>query len=281
MSNGLAINIPTTFSRVLSDLSFIPDVKPDALAYSGFYGGSLAESIVNSAKGATASQVSGETIRNADRVSYGKGYLSVTGTGGDTSGGTGARADVNLTSLDKNGFPGSLVTAFRNIKKVRETSPAVRRLYPIASFYYNSTTSEGSPFLTIAAGIMDTGEKRIAAYSGSIATLTTDALAFQCSVAIDWSAADLISAGVSRAADGTVTLLVNNGGQELSSVHKFPASVDDTNVTSSSILYGSMPKYTLDSGEIMVGQYWHNTALTMSELQQQVALIHLKANARL
>lgn len=164
---------------------------------------------------------------------------------------------------------------------MRETSPAVRRLYPIASFYYNSTTSEGSPFLTIAAGIMDTGEKRIAAYSGSIATLTADTLAFQCSVAIDWSTDDLISAGVSRAADGTVTLLVNNGHKELTSTHAFPVSVTDPNVTSASVLYGSMPKYTLDSGDVLMGQYWHNTALTMSELQQQVALIHLKANARL
>lgn len=280
MSNGLAINIPTSFNRVLTDLSFIPDVQPDALAYTGFYGSDAASSIINDTTGGLSSKILLVEVRNGDRVAYGKGYFSVTGTGADTSGGTGLRAQVNLTDLDRIGFPCSFITAFRNIKKVRETAP-VRRLYPIASFYYNSSVTNGSPFLTIAAGITEDDAHYIAAYSGSIASLGSDANARRCYVDIDWSATDsLITAGISRAANGTVNLAVIVDGAVKTASYGFPVQTDVA-VSGAYVLFGSQNKNTLDSGEFVIGQFWYNKTLTLSELQQQINVTHLKASARL
>lgn len=280
MSNGLAINIPTSFNRVLTDLSFIPDVQPDKLAYTGIYGSSAADSIANAKVGGASSNIQLVEVRNGDRVAYGNGYFSVTGTGADTSGGTGVRAQVNLTDLDRIGFPCSFITAFRNIKKVRETAP-VRRLYPIASFYYNSSVTDGSPFLTIAAGIADDGTHYIAAYSGSISSIGSDANARLCYVDVDWSIADkLITAGISRAADGTVNLAVVIDGVVKTASYSFPVQTDVA-VSSAYVLFGSQNKHTLDSGEFMMGQYWYNKTLTLSELQQQINITHLKASARI
>lgn len=280
MSNGLAINIPTSFNRVITDLSFIPDVQPDALAYTGFYGSDAASSIINDTTGGLSSKILLVEVRNGERVAYGKGYFSVTGTGSDTSGGTGVRAQVNLTDLDRIGFPCSFVTAFRNIKKVRETAP-VRRLYPIASFYYNSSVTEGSPFLTIAAGIADDGTHYIAAYSGSIASISSDVAARLCYVDVDWSTTDkLITAGISRAANGTVNLAVVIDGVVKTASYSFPVQTDVA-VSSAYVLFGSQNKHTLDSGEFVIGQFWYNKTLTLSELQQQINVTHLKASARL
>ncbi|HBR3764557.1 TPA: hypothetical protein ME447_005535 [Klebsiella pneumoniae] len=280
MSNGLAINIPTSFNRVLTDLSFIPDVQPDKLAYTGIYGSSAADSIANAKVGGASSNIQLVEVRNGDRVAYGKGYFSVTGTGADTSGGTGVRAQVNLTDLDRTGFPCSIVAAFRNIRKERETAP-IRRLYPIASFYYNSTVIDGSPFLTVAAGIADDGAHYIAAYSGSILPVGYDATARLCHVDVDWSIANkLITAGVSRAADGTVNLAVSIDGTVKTASYGFPVQTDVA-ASNAYILFGSQNRHTLDYGEYMMGQYWYNTTLTLSELQQQINITHLKASARL
>ncbi|EPK9687258.1 hypothetical protein MQF62_005232, partial [Klebsiella pneumoniae] len=64
MSNGLAINIPTSFNRVLTDLSFIPDVQPDKLAYTGIYGSSAADSIANAKVGGASSNIQLVEVRN-------------------------------------------------------------------------------------------------------------------------------------------------------------------------------------------------------------------------
>ncbi|EMX0800831.1 hypothetical protein ACR92M_02975 [Klebsiella pneumoniae] len=280
MSNGLAINIPTSFSRVLTDLSFIHEVQSDSLAYTGLYGPDKASSIINATTGGLSSKILLVEVRNGDRVAYGKGFFSITGTGADTSGGTGVRSRVNLTDLDRIGFPCSFVTAFRNIKKVRETVTPTRRLYPIASFYYDSTVTKGSPFLTIAAGIADDGTHFIAAYSGSIESVS-DADARLCYVDVDWTATDkLITAGISRAANGTVNLAVIIDGVVKTASYGFPVQTDVA-VSDAYVLVGSQNKHTLDSGEFMAGQFWYNKTLTLSELQQQIAVTHLKASARL
>lgn len=280
MSNGLAINIPTSFSRVLTDLSFIHEVQSDSLAYTGLYGPDKASSIINATTGGLSSKILLVEVRNGDRVAYGKGFFSITGTGADTSGGTGVRSRVNLTDLDRIGFPCSFVTAFRNIKKVRETVTPTRRLYPIASFYYDSTVTKGSPFLTIAAGIADDGTHFIAAYSGSIESVS-DADARLCYVDVDWTATDkLITAGISRAANGTVNLAVIIDGVVKTASYGFPVQTDVA-VSDAYVLVGSQHKHTLDSGEFMAGQFWYNKTLTLSELQQQIAVTHLKASARL
>ncbi|SVL84475.1 Uncharacterised protein [Klebsiella pneumoniae] len=280
MSNGLAINIPTSFSRVLTDLSFIHEVQSDSLAYTGLYGPDKASSIINATTGGLSSKILLVEVRNGDRVAYGKGFFSITGTGADTSGGTGVRSRVNLTDLDRIGFPCSFVTAFRNIKKVRETVTPTRRLYPIASFYYDSTVTKGSPFLTIAAGIADDGTHFIAAYSGSIESVS-DADARLCYVDVDWTATDkLITAGISRAANGTVNLAVIIDGVVKTASYGFPVQTDVA-VSDAYVLVGSQNKHTLDSGEFMAGQFWYNKTLTLSELQQQINVTHLKASARL
>ncbi len=280
MSNGLAINIPTSFSRVLTDLSFIHEVQSDSLAYTGLYGPDKASSIINATTGGLSSKILLVEVRNGGRVAYGKGFFSITGTGADTSGGTGVRSRVNLTDLDRIGFPCSFVTAFRNIKKVRETVTPTRRLYPIASFYYDSTVTKGSPFLTIAAGIADDGTHFIAAYSGSIESVS-DADARLCYVDVDWTATDkLITAGISRAANGTVNLAVIIDGVVKTASYGFPVQTDVA-VSDAYVLVGSQNKHTLDSGEFMAGQFWYNKTLTLSELQQQIAVTHLKASARL
>lgn len=280
MSNGLAINIPTSFSRVLTDLSFIHEVQSDSLAYTGLYGPDKASSIINATTGGLSSKILLVEVRNGDRVAYGKGFFSITGTGADTSGGTGVRSRVNLTDLDRIGFPCSFVTAFRNIKKVRETVTPTRRLYPIASFYYDSTVTKGSPFLTIAAGIADDGTHFIAAYSGSIVSVS-DADARLCYVDVDWTATDkLITAGISRAANGTVNLAVIIDGVVKTASYGFPVQTDVA-VSDAYVLVGSQNKHTLDSGEFMAGQFWYNKTLTLSELQQQINVTHLKASARL
>ncbi len=280
--NGLSITVPTTFSRVLTDLSFIPDVVPEKLAYTGLFGGSEASSLVNSATSDVKSVVTGITTRAPERLSYYNGYFHFVSPNADSAISTGIRAGVPLASIDKNGYPATLVMSFRNAKKTKEI---YRRLYPLASFFMSISSLTAAPVLFVALFIGDSGERRIAAWSGSIGDATSDSDAAKCSLPIDWQATtDLITVGVSRSASGLVTLSAKVGGGAVQSTsYQFPIAADSGNPsdTEGRFLYGSMDTRTVESADIMTGQYWLNTALTMSELQKQVALIHLKANARL
>ncbi|HFO1950165.1 TPA: hypothetical protein ACHJBX_005200, partial [Klebsiella pneumoniae] len=62
--------------------------------------------------------------------------------------------------------------------------------------------------------------------------------------------------------------------------YSFPVQTDVA-VSSAYVLFGSQNKHTLDSGEFVIGQFWYNKTLTLSELQQQIAITHLKASARI
>lgn len=103
MKSGLAINIPSSFTRVLSDLSFIPDVNEDSLTYTGFFGGSLSESLVNHAKDVAGNVVAIEG-RSTERLSFNKGFFSFIGPGADISAGTGIRSDVKSDNLITAGY---------------------------------------------------------------------------------------------------------------------------------------------------------------------------------
>ena len=109
----------------------------------------------------------------------------------------------------------------------------------------------------------------------------SDADARLCYVDVDWTATDkLITAGISRAANGTVNLAVIIDGVVKTASYGFPVQTDVA-VSDAYVLVGSQNKHTLDSGEFMAGQFWYNKTLTLSELQQQIAVTHLKASARL
>ena len=280
MKSGLAINVPSSFSRVLSDLSFIPDARSEDLTYAGFFGGSLSESLVNSADDAAGNFVQ-TAGRNTEKLTFGKGFFSFVGPGSDTSAGTGIRTEVKSDNLITNGYPCTIAVAFRSIKKA--TKEGYRRLYPIASFFSTPSSITSSPTLFLSATMLDTGHNILSAYSGSIASGTTDAIASSCSVPIDWSSTnDVICAAISRAADGRVNMAVKKGADSvLTSTFGFPVQTPPASSTATHILFGSSESRTLDGGDILMGQYWHNTALTMSELQQQVVLMNLKSTARL
>ena len=283
MASGLAINVPATFNRVLSDLSFIPDVRSENLTYTGFYGGSLSESQVNSAND-TAGNVVEIIGRNPERLTFDKGFFAFIGPGGDTAtGGTGIRTEVKSDNLITGGYPCTIAVAIRSIKKAEKE--ASRRLYPIMSFFTNpwGTPAVAQPALLLSATILDTGQHILSAWSGGLGGANSDALVSRCSVPVDWSSTDdVICAAISRAADGRINMAVKKGVDSvLTSTFGFPVQTPPASSTATRILFGTSESRTLDSGDILMGQYWHNTALTMSELQQQVALIHLKANSRL
>lgn len=283
MKSGLAINIPSSFSRVLSDLSFIPDVRSEDLTYTGFFGGSLSESLVNSADDAAGNMV--EVVgRNPERLTFGKGFFNFIGPGSDANanGGTGIRAEVKSDNL-ATGFPCTLAVSFRSYKKaVKEEA---RRLYPLASFFTNpwGNPAVTQPALLLSATILDTGQRILSAYSGGVANSGSDALVSRCSVPIDWSATnDVISAVISRFADGTLNMAVKKGNDPiLTSTYGFPVQVPNTSSIATRVLFGTSESRTLDGGDVLMGQYWHNTGMTMDEIQQQVSLIHLKAISRL
>ncbi|HIF6299820.1 TPA: hypothetical protein ACX3LH_002108 [Klebsiella michiganensis] len=280
MTQGLMINVPTTFSRVLTDLSFIPDVAEEAVSYSGLYGGSEAASLLNSSTASVASNVKTIAAQTPASLTYGKGYFKLTGPGADGSASTGIRLDLTLASIEKNGYPLSMGCAFRNIQKTKE---AGRMLYPIASFYLSAGTVGAPPFLCIAAYIGDDGVRKIAAWSGSISD-AVGSLPLQCAVDVDWQTTDLISACVSRAANGTVSLAVKKGSSPvLTKSFAFTAVPDQGSAESviPRIVYGSMNTRTLGSAEMMTGEYWQNSALSLAELQQQANLMNLKAVSRL
>lgn len=279
MKSGLAINIPSSFTRVLSDLSFIQDVRSEDLTYAGFFGGSLSESLVNSADDIAGNFIE-VTGRNTERLTFGRGFFSFVGPGSDTSAGTGIRAEAVYNNLSE-GCPCTIAVAFRSIKKAAKEQ--YRRQYPIMSFFSNPSSIGGSTALFLSATMLDTGQNVLGAHSGNIANGSSDALASRCSVPIDWSSTDdVICAAISRSADGTVKMAAKKGdGAILTSSFGFPVQTLPANTNAMRVLFGTSESRTLDSGDILMGQYWHNTALTMTELQQQVALIHLKASARL
>lgn len=280
MKSGLAINVPSAFNRVLSDLSFIPDVNEDALTYTGLFGGSLGESLVNSASDAAGNVI--EIVgRSTERLSFNKGFFSFTGPGADISAGTGIRVKVKSENLITDGYPCTIAVAFKSIRKAAKEQ--YRRMYPIMSFFTNPWSTSVQPALFLSATMLDTGQNILGAWSGGIQEVTTDTLASRCSVPIDWNTTDeVICAAISRAADGRINLAVKKGSDAvLTSTFAFPVQTPPDSPTGPYILFGTSESRTLSSGDILMGQYWHNTALTMSELQQQVALIHLKANARL
>ncbi|MCI7829865.1 hypothetical protein GOY43_25615 [Klebsiella pneumoniae] len=280
MKSGLAINIPSSFTRVLSDLSFIPDVNEDALTYTGLFGGSLGESLVNSASDAAGNVI--EIVgRSTERLSFNKGFFSFIGPGADISAGTGIRVRVKSDNLITAGYPCTIAVAFKSIRKAAKEQ--YRRQYPIMSFFTNPWSTSVQPALLLSATMLDTGQNILGAWSGGIQGATTDTLASRCSVPIDWKTTDeVICAAISRAADGRINLAVKKGSDAvLTSTFAFPVQTPPDSPTGPYILFGTSESRTLDSGDVLMGQYWHNTALTMSELQQQVALIHLKANARL
>lgn len=280
MKSGLAINIPSSFTRVLSDLSFIPDVNEDSLTYTGFFGGSLSESLVNSADDVAGNMVE-VVARSPGRLSFGKGFFSFVGPGGDIDSGTGIRAQVKSDNLITAGYPCTLAVAFRSVRKAAKEQS--RRQYPIASFFLGPWVTAVQPALFLSATMLDTGQNILGAWSGGIQGATSDTLASRCSVPIDWNATDdVICAAISREASGRVNLAVKKGSDAvLTSTFAFPVQTPPDITKGPYILFGSSESRTLDSGDILMGQYWHNTALSMSELQQQVASIHLKASARL
>lgn len=282
MSSGLVINVPSKFNRVLTDLSFIPDAQSNALAYIGLFGGDESSSTTNTAMEPVKINITGIATRTPGKINYDMGFISFTGPGIDTTEATGVLASVALSSIDKVGFPGTMACSFRKIRKVKEDK---RRLYPFVSFMYNKTLVSGNPLLCIAACILDTGEHRISALSGGLPSAGNDALASKCSVPIDFSKTDeLITAAVSRSADGTVMLAVKHGNDRvLTAEAVYNPTTDPNNPanTEAQILFGSANSRTVDSGDIMMGQYWQNTAMTMLELEQQVELTHMKAQARL
>lgn len=280
MKSGLAINIPSSFTRVLSDLSFIPDVNENSLTYTGLFGGSLDESLVNHAKDVAGNVVS-MVGRSTERLSFNKGFFSFIGPGADINAGTGVRLQVKSDNLITAGYPCTIAVAFKSIRKAAKEP--LRRQYPIMSFFTNPWVTAVQPALFLSATMLDTGENILGACSGGIQGATTDTLASRCSVPIDWNTTDeVICAAISRAADGRVNLAVKKGSDAvLTSTFDFPVSTPPDSAIGTYILFGTSESRTLDSGDILMGQYWHNTALSMSELQQQVSLIHLKANARL
>lgn len=280
MKSGLAINIPSSFTRVLSDLSFIPDVNEDSLTYTGFFGGSLSESLVNHAKDVAGNVVAIEG-RSTERLSFNKGFFSFIGPGADISAGTGIRSDVKSDNLITAGYPCTIAVAFKSIRKAAKEQ--YRRQYPIMSFFTNPWSTDGQPALFLSATMLDTGQNILGAWSGGIGGGSSDALVSRCSVPIDWNTTDdVICAAISRSADGRINLAVKKGSDAiLTSTYGFPVQTPPASSTATRILFGTSESRTLSSGDILMEQYWHNTALSMSELQQQVALIHLKANARL
>ncbi|EPU6896110.1 hypothetical protein ACVYZQ_005466 [Raoultella ornithinolytica] len=282
MASGLAINVPATFNRVLSDLSFIPDVRDENLTYTGLFGSSLGESLVNSANN-DSGNVGAIVWRSPGRLTFNKGFFSFVGPGQDSSEGTGIRIDAKSDNLITAGYPCTIAVAFRSIRKaVKEES---RRQYPIASFFTSAWGSPAvsQPALFLSATMLDSGRNILGAWSGGIGGGSSDALVSRCSVPIDWNSTDdVICAAISRAADGRINLAVKKGSDAvLTSTFGFPVQTPPASSNATRILFGTSESRTLDSGDILMGQYWHNTALTTSELQQQVALIHLKANARL
>ncbi|KAB8150686.1 hypothetical protein FNV34_00915 [Raoultella ornithinolytica] len=280
MKSGLAINVPSAFNRVLSDLSFIPDVNEDALTYTGLFGGSLGESLVNSADDAAGNVI--EIVgRSTERLSFNKGFFSFIGPGKDIYSGTGVRLQVKSDNLITGGYPCTIAVAFKSIRKAAKEQ--YRRQYPIMSFFTNPWATAVQPALFLSATMLDTGQNILSAQSGGIQEVLTDTLASRCSVPIDWNTTDeVICAAISRAADGRINLAVKKGSDAvLTSTFAFPVQTPPDSPTGPYILFGTSESRTLSSGDILMGQYWHNTALTMSELQQQVALIHLKASARL
>ncbi|HDU2712560.1 TPA: hypothetical protein RFC25_005266 [Klebsiella pneumoniae] len=283
MKSGLAINIPSSFTRVLSDLSFIPDVNENSLTYTGLFGGSLDESLVNHAKD-VAGNVVAMVGRSTERLSFNKGFFSFIGPGKDIYSGTGIRVEVKYDNLITAGYPCTLAVAFRSIRKTAKER--YRLQYPIMSFFTNPWSETGitQPALSLSATMLDTGQNILATWSGGIqGNVTTDELASLCSVPIDWNTTDeVICAAISREASGRVNLAVKKGSDAiLTSTYDFPVQTPPNSPTGPYILFGTSESRTLSSGDILMGQYWHNTALTMLELQQQVALIHLKASARL
>ncbi|QQO49560.1 hypothetical protein HQH16_14965 [Raoultella ornithinolytica] len=280
MTQGLMINVPSNFSRVLTDLSFIPDVAEEAIAYRGLYGESEAASLLNTSTASVASNVKVISPQTPAALTYGKGYFKLTGPGADGSASTGIRLDLTLSSIEKNGYPLSMGCAFRNLQKTKE---AGRMLYPIASFYLSAGTVGAPPFLCIAAYIGDDGARKIAAWSGSISD-AVGSLPLQCAVDVDWQTTDLISACVSRAADGVVSLAVKKVSSPVVTKSFAFSAVPDQGSAESvipRIVYGSMNTRTLGSAELMSGEYWQSRALSLAELSQQASLTYLKAVSRL
>ncbi|HBM2964640.1 TPA: hypothetical protein LVK93_004642 [Klebsiella michiganensis] len=280
MNQGLMISVPTNFSRVLTDLSFISDVAEEAVAYSGLYGESEAASLLNSSSASVAANVKAISTQTPAALNYGQGFVKLTGPGADGAASTGIRLDLTLASIEKNGYPLSMGCAFRNLQKTKE---AGRQLYPIASFYLSAGTVAAPPFLCIAAYIGDDGVRKIAAWSGSIAD-AVGSLPLQCAVDVDWQTTDLISACVSRAADGTVSLAVKKGSAPVVTKSFAFAAVPDQGSAESvipRIVYGSMNTRTLGSAELMMGEYWQSRALSLAELSQQASLTYLKSVSRM
>ncbi|WP_128306130.1 hypothetical protein [Klebsiella pneumoniae] len=280
MKSGLAINIPSSFTRVLSDLSFIPDVRSEDLTYTGYFGGSLAESLTNSANDAAKNIV--EIVGSSpERLTFNRGFFSFVGPRGDVSAGTGIRAEVKSDNLITAGYPCTIAVAFRSVRKA--VKEQYRRQYPIMSFFTNPWETSVQPALLLSATMLDTGQNILGAWSGGIQGANTDTLASRCSVPIDWNTTDeVICAAISRAADGLINLAVKKGSDAvLTSTFAFPVQTPPDSPTGPYILFGTSESRTLSSGDILMGQYWHNTALTMSELQQQVVLMNLKSTARL
>ncbi|MGS3366693.1 hypothetical protein ACB382_33725 [Klebsiella michiganensis] len=283
MKSGLAINVPSSFNRVLSDLSFIPDVMSENLPYTGLFGSSLGESLVNSANNDAAGNVSGIVGRSPGRLTFNKGFFSFVGPGQDSSEGTGIRIDAKSDNLITAGYPCTIAVAFRSIRKA--VKEEFRRQYPIASFFTSAWGSPAvsQPALFLSATMLDTGQNILGAWSGGMGGGSSDALVSRCSVPIDWNSTDdVICAAISRAADGRINLAVKKGSDAvLTSTFGFPVQTPPASSNATRILFGTSESRTLDSGDVLMGQYWHNTALTMSELQQQVVLMNLKSTARL
>jgi len=279
---GLNITVPTNFTSVLKDLSFLKSSQQVNMAYRGLYGKDSATSLLNNVDNAVSKQITSVLTRTPEKLTFKKGLFSFVGPGADSVSATGIRAAVPVSYMIADGIPVSLAVSFRKITKVKE---AFRRTYPIATFYYAQNGAEltSAPMLCIAAYIDDSNNHRICAWSGSIAD-AKDNLAEQCSVPVDFASGDIINAVVSRDAAGLVTLVVKAGNADpLTAQFKFAKATNlaAETATEAAVTYGAMNSRTLTSGEIAIGEFWPRQVLTADEMKGEAELLYLRSISRI
>lgn len=276
MSSGLLIKVKSSFSRVIKDLSFIDYVRAENIAFDGVFGGSAASSILNHSD-KLPGVVSSVSVNGGALISYSqdsvnfRNYVSSVGA-------IGVNLALNAQLAPVDGVPQAFCMTFRNVNTVQD---GTARLHPIGEFYMQPSGMDGTPALTICIYLNSAGQKRIGAWSGGLYLATPDSVAAQCSVDVDWSKAGLITAAVSRSADGTVLLAVQQGtGSIVTTQFKFPVATIPASVTGTRVNFGSFGSRMVNNADILQAQYWHDTALSLAELKDQVSIAHLKARSR-
>jgi len=254
--SGIAIKVKSNFNRVLSDLSFIPNVRHDDLIYAGRYRRSDAELKKNIAP---FSKLDATVSGSRYSIDDNKMIIASTYEVEDVNNNVGVR--FNLEKMPENV---NISTVFHSMMLPPLTN---YKVWPIASVWANSPSGSTRFYPGLfCIGIWqdEKGQKKIVMRYGTLQP--SEQNNDFASIPFDFTGSDAVYVTASKSANGNAVMTAIINGVSHSIEHKFETVVFPQKTTEPRFYFGTVAQRPW-SGSILSGSGWSG-ALDMAEVEE-------------